>query len=86
MCNGNHKATFYFHLAEGVLSTMEESKIILEKEEQQLTLSFKANCSCDIKILDNTISHSYGILKNAKTIALFLDFTDSFDLDTCLRF
>jgi len=77
---GNHKATFYIHFAESVMPVIEDGIIIFEKEEKRLILSFEANYYYNVEILDDTISPSYGVLINSKTIGVSINFVD------CLNF
>jgi len=84
--NGNHKATFYFHLEEGVASFQVDNKIVLERDNKQLTLYFEADCDYSVKITNDTISPSYGIILNSETICLSMKFVNSFNLVTNICF
>ena len=80
--NGNHKASLYFHLAEGVSTFHKNDEISLKKDNKILKMHFKSNSIYDIKIVNDTISTSYSVLKNSKTIIVLLNFNDFFNFVT----
>lgn len=59
-----HEAKLYFHLAEGVDALIENNAI---KTNQGVSISFNID-PLNIEICDDTISPSYGVLINSKTI------------------
>lgn len=80
---GKHQAVFSFHLAEQVMPVLLEREISVSTEHFNIKITFASQADdFAIEIADDTVSPSYGVLRNSKTIRLKLSFEDSIDLNT----
>ena len=78
----NHTARFYFHLAPGIAPQIEGNAVVFATRTSNFTLSFDKNVK--ISILDDTVSPSFGVLQNSKTIVCALHFDEAAQLTTTL--
>jgi hypothetical protein len=79
-----HLTCLIFHFAEDLLPSFEEGKIAIETKHFFLQIGIESSVNFDIKIDDNTISPSYGILKEAKTGEIKFHFNDFTEVKTII--
>lgn len=79
---GGHSAYLSFHLAEDVLAVQCAQKIQLVSGTTTMNLEFETKQPTRVRIFDDTVSPSFGVLKPSKTISVFLDFDDNTDIVT----
>ena len=78
-----HDAVFSFHLAPKIDVRLEDGKINLVSETYCIDMSFDKDT--DIEVVDDTVSPSYGVLNDSKTIRVKLHFDESIVLKTKLQ-
>ncbi len=67
--NNYHKFTLYYHFSNEVEVTLKGSSVILEtKNGATLKMDVETTIDSEIKIIDDTISPSFGIMRQAKTM------------------
>lgn len=82
----DHKAVFSFHLAETIQPELVGNEISLSTEHYSAIISFVTwGKDIHVRVEDDTVSPSYGVLKKAKTIRVELSFEDSLELNTCIK-
>ena len=80
--NGNgHSAHLFFHFADGVIPVVDGEEVMLDNEFQ---MSFSKSPS-GISIYDDTISPSYGVLVQTKSVKVDYIFDDSIQVITRIK-
>ena len=80
--NGNgHSAHLFFHFADGVIPVVDGEEVMLDNEFQ---MSFSKSPS-GIRIYDDTISPSYGVLVQTKSVKVDYIFDDSIQVITRIK-
>lgn len=85
--SGTHKANSYFHLAEDCSVEKTERFLKIIKLGHTYTMSFEFDKVCSvvgIDVVDDTISPSYGIEVDSKTIVVSVSFTDNLKIKTII--
>lgn len=78
-----HSAVFSFHLAPKIDVRLKDGKVKLVSETYCIDMSFDKDT--DIEVVDDTVSPSYGVLNDSKTIRVKLHFDESIVLKTKLQ-
>lgn len=79
-----HKALFSFHLAEHVMASIKGNVVFLSSEHFDVIMKFITEEDIIIEIMDDTVSPSYGVLRESKTICLESVFDDILRIKTHL--
>ncbi len=75
----NHDAKFYFHFAQGIVPTIEDNKVTINDSNVNILFNLEPNY---LKIIDDTLSPSFGILEKSKTLVVSFLFDNELDLRT----
>lgn len=80
----SHKAVFSFHCNENCAATISEGeKVIIETPHHVAHMYFEAGKgTISLCVEDDTVSPSYGVLKQSKTIRVRLDFDNKLEMKT----
>lgn len=79
----NHHLQFWLHFANGVSLHQKAKEVAFETEHYKGKVSFPTTVK-DVKILDDTVSPSYGVLVKSQTVEMSAVFSDSTQLTTCI--
>ena len=77
-----HTATLSFHLAEDVDIRKNEGVYEIVSGDLALNLSFETKRDIDVCVVNDTISPSYGVLCQSKTIVVTFDFEEKTEIIT----
>lgn len=77
----HHKAVLFFHMAEGITAKLEDNKLCVNNG---IDFTFGVT-PARIDILDDTLSPSYGIIAQSKTIAISYYFDESLIVETIIK-
>lgn len=79
----NHNTVFSFHLAPQINVQLEDGGLKLVSEEYFIKMNFDKNM--EIEVVADTISPSYGVLKDSKTIRVITHFDENVVLKTKIQ-
>lgn len=65
-----HHAILSFHLAENVKAETVGEAVVLTTNSYFVNLLFDGSCGKEIEVINDTISPSYGVLKDSKTVRI----------------
>lgn len=80
-----HQAYMSFHFAKGVEAVLKNNKVILYKDGKEYNIILKVPSSAFMRIVDDTISPSFGVLINTKTLIVEFEFTDKASCVTIIQ-
>lgn len=78
----DHTERLFFHLAEGCGVSEKEGAVEISSGNVALRLSFEAEKGIEMKVVDDTVSPSYGVLKPSKTVVVTFDFAEKAEIIT----
>ncbi len=81
---GKHEMQIFFHLAEGLDATTHENGFTIYSINNEVKIIFDCKIEYMIKINKDSLSPSYGILRESKTLEMNLSFTDNIDLSSTI--
>lgn len=79
----HHEAVLSFHLAPHLNVRVNGNMVLLETKEYFIEIVFDDNYQ--IEVIDDSVSSSYGVIEDAKTILAKLTFCDSVDINTRIQ-
>lgn len=77
-----HNAYMSFHFAEGIEPTIEEGVIHLNAKDKQYRMTIEGTVPPVFRIVDDSISPSFGVLASTKTIVAEVTFSQRMELTT----
>jgi hypothetical protein len=80
---GNHEASLYFHLAQGLKPVIKDGNVEVSINGMRVIVSFDIP-PMDLKILEDTLSPSFGKVIPAKTIMASYLFGDEISINTII--
>lgn len=82
--NGNnHVAIMSFHFAEGINPLFKDNNLIVETPVYKVIIELSG--VGDSKIIDDTVSPSYGVLKSSKTLVNTFTFNNTIKINTTIK-
>lgn len=82
MVGTGHVARLFFHLAEGVSICEKDGKYVIVSGDLALRLSFETEKDIEMRVVDDTISPSYGSLTPSKTVVVTFEFAKKTEIIT----
>lgn len=81
----NHQTTISFHLAPGITPSIIDKVIYFKAEGTDFTMTFACDNDYEITIIEDTVSPSYGVLQDSKTIVVVLRFNENAEFKTIIK-
>jgi len=87
IARGEHKMEMFFHLATGVnvLETNDYDFTIIHNDNIKSEISFECENKINLKVIDDTVSPSYGKINDSKTLIIGLEFIDKINITTKIK-
>lgn len=81
-----HTYCLYFHFAENVIPKIENEYVIIEAMDgTKIQLSFNCLSNFTLKIKEDTVSPSYGIIRNSNTLIIETSSASNLDVTTTIK-
>jgi hypothetical protein len=81
-----HDYHFYFHFAENMMPKIENECIIIEANDgSKIQLAFRSNANFKLKIINDTVSPSYGILRDSYSLVVETSSDSNIDFTTSIK-
>lgn len=77
-----HSATMSFHLAPGIVAIKRDDLFAISTEHYDVELKCDSDTIIDSRIIEDTVSTSYGILQKSTTIEIDLNFDNATNITT----
>lgn len=81
----NHKTSMYFHLSQNIKPVLDGNVVRFIAGEYMYKMTFATKLGITISIKDDTISPSYGVLQNSKSIMVEFVFNEQADIVTIIN-
>lgn len=81
----NHQAFLYFHLAPEIAPSLLNKEVHFVVSGKNITISFEYDGDYDVSIIDDTVSPSYGVLLDSKTIVVKFNFNNNIEFQTIIE-
>ena len=79
-----HKASLFYHLAPGIEPVLEGTLISFILEDKTFSIAIQSSRQSKKSIKADTVSPSYGVLQDSKTIVADFDFDDDIEITTTI--
>jgi hypothetical protein len=81
-----HEYRFYFHFAENMMPKIENECVIIEANDgSKIQLAFRSNANFKLKIINDTVSPSYGILRDSYTLVVETSSDSNIEITTSIK-
>jgi len=80
-----HKASMSYHLAPGIEPVRDENTISFKVGNRQFSIEIKSSNIVDVSVKNDTVSPSYGVLQESKTIVVDFEFDETSELTTTIN-
>lgn len=83
-----HNYCFYFHFAENMFPEIVNNNNVnvVARNKSKIELTFNCVTNFDLIIIEDTISPSYGVLRNSFSLKVEINTNTNFDLDTIIKY
>lgn len=81
----NHQVEMSFHLAPGIIPSVIGKVVHFEVDNSKFTMKFECDGEFKITIKEDTVSPSYGVLQNSKTIVIEQKFNENTEFHTIIK-
>lgn len=79
-----HMASLFYHFAPGISPVLEDKAVSFKMHGMRFLLKIGSSCPVKMSIKDDTVSPSYGVLQDSKTLIANVDFDETIQICTTI--